>query len=162
MKPGRDLDTLIAEKVFGKTRHKARKGGPLLECARCGEAFQFHWTVEQVESRLCGVTEVEPYSTSLPAAWDLVEAVRSKMGTRFFTHTIEDDCSRAGFGGTEMVRGETPAHAICLSALRFLEDCSHDQYAQRIGMAGDSLVSSHFHCLRCGAEVIPEGTRSLS
>lgn len=88
MKPGRELDLLIAEKVMG----------------------EYH------DEYLCSA--VNPYSTSIASAWDVVEKIKE------YEWTISQDYGpvysvQLGDGENMFSScfGDSVPHAICLAAL---------------------------------------------
>lgn len=129
MKPGRELDALVAEKVMGVAFKDttigeepwATKG---LFLTRNGEPYQIHGYL------MHGYVypEVREYSTDIAAAWGVVE----KMQADGWFWNIDCDCDGlvVGFGrGCEVGGGcewyyedaETAPHAICLAALKAME-----------------------------------------
>lgn len=101
LKPGRELDALIAEKVFGDKPIRT-------DC----EVYNRHggW--------------LRPYSSSIEAAWEVVEKMTARPG-------FELDCQitpakgpgglgwYCNFGDSRHGEyGETAPHAICLAALK--------------------------------------------
>lgn len=128
MKPGRELDVLIAEKVMGWT--KIQK-----------QTYQFDLgdnEVVRLESSkmILGnspndwketLRPIPNYSTSIPCAWDIVEKIIS-MGlmvdiqTYSKFHQVQLDKATHNevppywtYG--ESISGETVPHAICLAAI---------------------------------------------
>lgn len=113
MKPGRELDALVAEKVMGW---------------RVGERFDGDWYLMEPASGGMGGNPVpmrlEHYSTDIAAAWQLVE----KVGTGWLYLTLTQDSDRtsdywrAAFhrrtDAPDAVNGDTAPHAICLAALK--------------------------------------------
>jgi hypothetical protein len=104
MRPGIELDALIAEKVMGHRLFETPSSG-LYE-----EDDEFNWPLLR-------------YSIDIHAAWEVVE----KIGKRFCLITQEQPGeAKAWFARTEeegypVGFGESPAHAICLAALRVIE-----------------------------------------
>lgn len=95
MKPGRELDALVAEKVMGETRPRV-------------------WGTINAGIR--------PYSTSIEAAWQVVERIKSLHG-RTFSVTFDGSGWVAGYDlglewGMGVPVGETAPHAIALAALK--------------------------------------------
>ena len=108
MKPGRDLDALIAEKIFEDTG------------LRDALADNTEWGMNN------------HYSTDIADAFEVVEALRSQ-GFTFVLGTFESKNGipmvptsdmRAMFAKVNqrvvMVPGDSPAHAICMAALEAL------------------------------------------
>ena len=112
MNPGRELDALIAEKVMGR------------ENVRFGPANNVS-VMMAYDDYVYGPNSfpVPHYSTSIANAWAVVE----KVGKRFCLITQESHTlTKAWFQkdqneGYPVSYGETPAHAICVAALRTLE-----------------------------------------
>lgn len=103
MKPGRELDALVAEKVMGRTKPE-------------------HFVPKNVW--------LPHYSTDIAASWEVVEKMRS-MGFYYSVGSIValggrgptlTESHAAGFGKRnalfETVSGETAPHAVCLAALK--------------------------------------------
>ncbi len=116
MKPGRELDALIAEKVMGIP--VTFEQGDYWPPARPGANFS--------------TQPIRPYSTDIAAAWEVVEKVgRIWNGFTFMLEWEEDRSwhpARWRAGWVEWSYGEieyraegtceaSPAHAICLAAL---------------------------------------------
>lgn len=114
-KPGRQLDTLVAEKVMGLETYK----DVVPFCPQCGFKFYpkgpgrmwCHQCSEWIYS------STKDYSTSIEAAWEVVEKLRKEQ--MCFTLT---DIGYAGsilccVGNGEAI-AETAPHAICLAALK--------------------------------------------
>lgn len=108
MKPGRELDALIAEKVFGLPQSTWRDG-------------EDHRDEDGVGVVVLGVRP-DPYSTDIAAAWTVVEKLdllrnhsfeRSPDGLYEIGVLYSDD-------GYWEVYGSAPTapHAICLAALK--------------------------------------------
>lgn len=108
MKPGRELDALIAEKVMGLK--------PIIIPAM----RSFPTTIEPGDIFVMEDHELESdhYSTDIAAAWDVVDRL-SSMGIYLRLSNVSGvgrwRCSTEN-RITEFVA--TPAHAICLAALK--------------------------------------------
>jgi hypothetical protein len=122
MKAGRELDALVAEKVFGAKliRSEFHEGAPVVACdfpdRPVGSAFG----------------NLPPYSTDIAAAWEVVEKVgRHWNGFDFcifsdkgFVSGVEEwraGWFEAGYGeyeGRADATSDTLPHAICLAALK--------------------------------------------
>lgn len=110
MTPGRELDALIAEKVLGYKR---------LEDAPDGSE---RWRYPN-EGKYSGIPS---FSTSIEAAWEVVEKLRERGFAFHFTQLAEDGWgANAGFvdhaddrniGVTRSL--DSAPHAICLAALK--------------------------------------------
>jgi hypothetical protein len=96
MKPGRELDLLVAEKVMGLDVSNHSK--PHYDCRWC-------WKNESIDE----------YSTDIAAAFEIVE----KMG-RYMLDDAHIEGHNATFwaNGPITVKGDTAPHAICLASLR--------------------------------------------
>lgn len=113
MRAGRALDALIAEKIFNLPGIYQGKGddGIWLDNRDYLDAGDYCYTPTQTACRL-----VPHYSTDIAAAWLVVEHFYSAgwgAGVEMDGHT---GCS-AGIGQFT-ARADTPAHAICLAALK--------------------------------------------
>lgn len=106
MKPGRELDMLVAEKVMGLNNTEYVK----------------EWTQEQMKIVQGWWPKLYPnYSTDIAAAWEVVEKIQCRS---FELNWHLDSYNfvriyKAKFQTTNFVYGETAAHAICLAALKF-------------------------------------------
>ena len=115
LKPGRELDALIAEKVMGIKLEKSQIfDGPGYYCAST-------------------YIIIPTYSTDITFAWEVVEKMKKMLGCRFFIYDCHEDgtieasffASRVG-GITEVPDGmlataKSIPHAICLAALRAMD-----------------------------------------
>ena len=112
MKPGRDLDALIAEKVFGWKRIDP-------------ELFGWHDHDGDYMKKIC---DVPFYSTSIEAAWEVVNNFESREYDvqLILSHGEQVKC-RIGkmidilFNSSGFVYSDTAPHAICLAALKAVE-----------------------------------------
>lgn len=110
MKPGRTLDELIAEKVFGRL---------------VGESYVINYPDKTATDYHYGPLEKsKPYSTNPDAAQEVLEKLSSKFGrygighesNRVTIHRLnEGTLTPSDILGT----GETFEHAVCLAALEF-------------------------------------------
>lgn len=118
MNAGRELDALVAEKVFGL--HRNERG---------------HWYDVSGSSIPCYYADTEPcdpsswlpdYSTSIAAAWEVIERVVSgKVSENLegFALTVQPGTIGASFSnlhgkGHFQSNGKTAPLAICLAALK--------------------------------------------
>lgn len=103
MKPGRELDALIAEKVF-----------KLKPCSdplgRCEGA---HTNPIQCWGDGGAGEELRPYSTYITAAWEVVEHIWKEGYPNPFTEV---------FKTAHEMTSEDLAHKICLAALKAVEN----------------------------------------
>lgn len=117
MKPGRELDALVGEKVMNGKRHI--------------EHSVLAVDISAKTYTMGGGLEYPRYSTDIAAAWEVVEKVgRTWHGFHFLLQWTEPSwCSpqwEAGwyewsYGEVESRAkgsGGTPAHAICVAALK--------------------------------------------
>lgn len=124
MKPGRELDALVAEKVFGHIVFKNKKGGWSL-----GEPDYYDQYGE-----MCLFNPLPEYSTEISAAWEVVDHLKDKTYTNgpyttssffeleYFNGSwvakfkkpipVKENDSLLGVG-----HSENPTTAICLAAL---------------------------------------------
>lgn len=122
MKPGRELDALIAEKVMGYKRidfkdlkHLENEDSPHI------------WVDPDGFKHGCS----PPFSTSIEAAWEVVEKLQSNGGFVFefkssekfvqavFNHLLPTP-ETLWRGSTVWTEKVTAPHAICLAALKAL------------------------------------------
>jgi hypothetical protein len=114
VKPGRELDAQIAEKVFGRKtiiRPEPNYWGTLV--------------FEKSEHPIVPVERVPCYSTDFADAWEVVENLDSYRFTLSRFEGLANIHYRAEFVedgvGSAEESVESSAHAICLAALRALE-----------------------------------------
>jgi hypothetical protein len=106
---GRELDALVAEKVIGIPVKKFEDGS---------------WLTTTGEN-------IEPYSTDIAAAWEVVEHMRTTHWLDVFSLMSPSDESKFWFAGFEKKwhgrsyagiydreAGDTAPHAICAAALK--------------------------------------------
>lgn len=119
MKPGRELDALVAEKVMGLVNCEKHKG------SYC-HAFP--------ESPDKG-GETKPYSTDIAAAWEVVEKMIGLGFTYEISFNVRWDCQffldgRTGNGQDDKHgagNSETAPHAIALAALAALAAVGYEE-----------------------------------
>lgn len=102
MKPGPELDALIAEKVIGWSYLKNKEG---------------KWLCKPPRGRVyvdVGEKFVLPYSTSINSAWEVVEKFDAEF-IQFFKCGGKWQCC-IGIG--LVVEADTAPEAICLAALK--------------------------------------------
>jgi hypothetical protein len=126
MKPGRELDAMVAEKVMGlgEPKHQLMPCGleslpvAIYTCANCDHETDSRKDVD-------GCEYYPPYSTDIAAAWEVVE----KLGDKDFAlerwpeipvkFRRPDWKYRATFDrSVNFSDGTTAPHAICLAALK--------------------------------------------
>lgn len=119
MKPGPELDALVAEKVMGCSVVLSDLTGSKV----CG-----------CDIKVCGVDirphsggwfGVAPYSTSIEAAWEVAEKVRIGVLLDWeepgeYHATDKPMCHSEGCG-PKCATAATAPHAICLAALKAVE-----------------------------------------
>jgi hypothetical protein len=115
LKPGRELDALVAEKVMGLL---------VIEPLRL---YYRHPTVTD---------EIPEYSTEIAAAWEVVEKIKTQVkaetDSRDFTIMYVDNKWLVGWaleydgGMDKLVSADTAPHAICLAALKVVSSQSPD------------------------------------
>jgi hypothetical protein len=135
MKAGRELDALVAEKVTGWERKRPshcekpeidEAGQGWAGCSYCGwtgnwgEADGPHWDIRGYFPK--------PYSTSIAAAWELVDVVQTKLRFHRLELCSPDPAinyrvavfSKFGHKASEeeLSEGDTAPEAICLAALK--------------------------------------------
>lgn len=117
MKPGRELDFMIAKLIFGRLPVWSGKNQTILSD---GEP-QWDW-VRFEGSEL--MNEVPYYSEDLESAWTIVDAIHFDFTLTSNTDQPcgPEDCWQADFyAGEFKASGCSPAHAICLAALKTKE-----------------------------------------
>lgn len=112
MKPGRELDALVAEKVMGWRRHDSNRLGTY------GEDPIGLW-IKNTEPSLVRLPQ---FSEDIAAAWEVVEKFHRFVVTRMEMPVCYD--ARVvyyfGMGNFEefAFTADTAPHAICLAALK--------------------------------------------
>lgn len=115
MKPGRELDALIAERVMGLA---------IVDLSQIKDGMlELDKPVTSLH-----IGDPPPYSTSIEAAWEIVENIGHTIGDNDDPHdftimhnsdgtwTVGWLAFRDGFGISE--QSNTAPHAICLAALK--------------------------------------------
>lgn len=125
MKPGRELDALVAEKVFGQTAN-----GYIQVCPQCG--FDFKRGNNKAPGRMwcldCSewvYSEFKEYSTDIAAAWEVVEELVQDswivtVTQSEFAYSCYLECGPKARGKIEAF-GQSPTHSICLAALKVID-----------------------------------------
>lgn len=119
MKPGIELDDLVAEKVMGEPKIN-------IEPTKFGE-----FSLEPGGLNYNGdkpiTIDSSPYSTEISAAWEVVEKLRNDKWS-VMIHTIVSNMWVAQLENNSgipklfyRILGNTAPHAICLAALKTLE-----------------------------------------
>lgn len=126
MKPGRELDVLIAEKIMGDVRgvedyrEYERLSGLVKPGVLCENSLKATvLSVKYAGPYGYGVGNFFPrYSTDIAAAWEVVEKFKN-CGTRITLYISNTDSYEAEIdcSGVSSAFGESIPHAICLVAL---------------------------------------------
>lgn len=113
LKPGRELDALIAEKVMGLEVLSNK------DCYISGERKDMSGEITRIASVIPG------YSTEIKAAWEVVEKIGSNEQWQINIEYRQDEGywvfikERISSGaGTFVADSITAPHAICLAALK--------------------------------------------
>jgi hypothetical protein len=118
MKPGRELDALIAEKVFGEPNPPKKVSGASEQTAwMLNGAYIPSWLPR-------------PFSTQIADAWLVVETMKDKGWSCKIIYHEHDDCLCEFWGGiegnpfwSEIVNHQSSIPlAICLAALKAVGD----------------------------------------
>lgn len=123
MNAGKDLDVLIAKKVMGLDPMRAGPDDTIFTIDRDWVMPGEYWIYE--EGR--GYDHVPAYSTDLSAAWLVVDKIglfRTALMAQGEITGRDDEWvvykERFGIEWEWHVIGSTPAHAICLAALKVM------------------------------------------
>jgi hypothetical protein len=136
MKPGRDLDRLLAEKVFGWVLDETYRRNPHIRIPD-GPEFDLDRKMVLKHHMLAQLEGIPHYSTSIEAAWKVVEKAKpigfklERGLTGWFCQIEIPSMLNGKFVAvlSEAYFGVTAAHAICLAALKL------------VGVEYDSLLS---------------------
>lgn len=109
MKPGRELDQLVAEKIFGLEVVK-ETWDEGKECSYSIGEPDYWYTANEPGGYLHN--PVPFYSTDIAAAWEVFEKVKLYRLERW-----NDGHGWSASSGRNRERGDTAPHAICLAAL---------------------------------------------
>lgn len=125
MKPGRELDALVAEKVMGckvycVDPNYSYKDPPKMWRCDCPGPNSAGERPHADDYSFDG--EIKSYSTDIAAAWQVVEHLKSGYGWNVTASGggYKVILWRGGGGACQITGGETAAHAICLAALKAL------------------------------------------
>ena len=144
LKPGRELDALIAEKVEEFVWRRASSGCKVLVPATGPDAdWAKLWTEElRGDEQVCrdGLRFVPPYSTDIAVAWQVLKQIGELAGpnvmrkyqvhgwlkaspeARTFIAITDFDFNQHGIATNEWsAHGNTLEEAICLAALKAME-----------------------------------------
>ena len=113
MNPGRELDALVAEKVFGHVVSRNLKGGWSL-----GEPDYYDSYGE-----LILWNPLPPYSEDISSAWQVIEKLKEEFKRVDLTYNSNKWLLTVqGKFGFMSDGQETASHAICIAALRIAEE----------------------------------------
>lgn len=128
MNPGRELDVLVAEKVFGCKPFLGSDG--VTKYCKCNMKNQLDNGSH--ETRFKGI---KPYSIDMGYAMEIVDHVRKVHWEDVFSLLSPQDECKLWFAGFEKKwhgrkyaqvydreAGDTAAHAICMAALKTVEN----------------------------------------
>lgn len=144
MKPGRELDALVAEKVMGLAKAVEDEK----EFNRLVSKSDGNLTVETIKAAKIrldyephmghmfgGFSFYPKYSTDIAAAWEVIEHIQKTQIRNVFSLFSPTDESNSWFAVFEKKwhghslenfydwpNGESAPHAICLSALRVIKE----------------------------------------
>lgn len=107
MKPGSELDALVAEKVMGLERVMTP-----------GFGMEVGW--RPIHSNL-GASPLKSYSTDISAAWEVVEKMKQGSGHFSIKLTCYGWEALFRYPVTREATAMTAPHAICLAALKAIE-----------------------------------------
>lgn len=114
LKPGRELDALIAEKVMGWTEID-------LDPAKRSNSYNYGFGINPVH----GIENAFPnYSTDIAAAWPIVEMFKERGDYKIEISAYpKDSCWTIKAYGKKSctTSAKTLPHAICLAALKAIE-----------------------------------------
>lgn len=111
MKPGRELDILVAEKVMGISMapvHRKASYGIAPGAINYAQDHIYH-------------PEQEPYSSDIAAAWEVVEKIRKRNFPLTLNHQGKNWWEAIFWDETDdrwKGEGSSAPHAICLAALK--------------------------------------------
>ena len=137
MKPGREMDALVAERVMGKNLRRCEHhewGTETIDVADyhygicCKNCFAF-WMVccEEPEPQNQCVTPHPYYSTSISAAWEVVEKLNDwawliyggeRHGYSWNADLVTNDGAFSSYDHLHGDKIHSAPHAICLAALK--------------------------------------------
>lgn len=107
LKPCREFDTIVAQEVMEIDGLCRCRGNLLIDANTL-------WSGREKHAK-CGGVIPKPYSTSIAAAWEMVERFRPisiTYGVGLYNKWY------VAFGHAAMAYSETIPHAICLAALK--------------------------------------------
>jgi len=119
MKAGRELDALIAEKVFEVYVRRAPEWQ---------EVYETTDDLVEITKNKTLCRSLQHYSTDIAAAWEVVDTLRAKdyimtLAAYIDIHTAEVLIIRKGENPVQIeIEAATAAEAICLCALKAVSD----------------------------------------
>lgn len=122
MKPGRELDALVAEKVMG-CKPAIKDDDYVCTCKGPNPGYSFDILPHGSTRMVVGEEyppDIRDYSTDITAAWEVVEHINLLKGAELSKYDNGDwcvGCTAPGEGYT-IASGETAPHVICLAALK--------------------------------------------
>lgn len=136
LKPGRELDEIIATRVmrwekrrtWPPTPERPEGTGERVWASPGSKGYDFHWYVDDYDGDLnCGEPAQVGFkpSTSIEAAWEVVD----KLGGNMFQLHYDTRYGTEGVKGWSVILDgsvmcqfvDTAPHAICLAALKAVE-----------------------------------------
>ena len=142
MQPGREMDALVAEKVFGMVPCKDPIG-------RCVAAQTIPCQCWQYPDEEYG-GELKQYSTDIAAAWEVFETLTAETGDYAFAQVHRlwlEDTNAWGWGVSVQEwsalhvigSGATAPEAICRAALRIRNETAVKNASSSVHSAEESL-----------------------
>lgn len=120
MKPGRELDALIAEKIFSCKIIRHKDYGPLCGCELIKNGFPPHgWIMHRGFRLFTEETGINFYSTKISPAWQVVE--KTGILRDYLLYQLHDGWSLQDHSERTFCIGDTAPHVICLAALKAVE-----------------------------------------
>lgn len=120
MTAGRELDALVAEKVMGLEKELRIKGTTHVATCYTDNPYFLSGIDKDDVMRYC---QPLPYSTSIEAAWLVVEKLKS-IGHVIHVSVFPDKVQAVyvhDTGENDYGEADTAPHAICLAALKAME-----------------------------------------
>lgn len=116
MKPGRELDALVAEKVMGLKIN----WDETTPCPLCGDVGRFCGARMWCSHDGWYYSQYKDYSTDIAAAWEVVEKLR---GDGWIFNLSDSWAAQFHMPGNILVvsSAKSAPHAICLAALKAVE-----------------------------------------
>ncbi len=124
LQPGRELDALVAEKIFGCVVRDEPDEPWTTEGPHCGCEHRVHEELETDPEFTAPVPSgLRRYSTDIAAAWEVVQVLNDRWNVTIHSpeageaevEVVLNGC--VGVNPRLEARAETVPHAICLAAL---------------------------------------------